>query len=637
MSDIPNLMPNIPKQCIFCGQKIQENDKCPNCRSAEAQRFCTSNARKPPHPWQLTSPKPMLSKGAYSSCVRNILEAWLWCWVIALICPQALAQRRLDPETVLCLTLFFSSSLFLSIIILIISIYKLIYRSWRLIQNGYARTTPKAAVGLSLIPLFNIYWIFVAIHGLAKDMNAYAKRYKLNVPRIPAELVFRIMFFLLSGGAVLGIVSIMGKFSTDTLLLCMVIALHVGVLLMLFVFYKIGRTAEAIQKELLRLTGQPVHTAGKREKWVIRSVGIITILLIWAYMLFGLYWAPFERELEEQGFKFTRAIISVTITDYIGSDTNVTIPDGVTSIGNYAFSYCKSLTSVTIPESVKSIGKSAFRNCDNLTAVTIPESVKSIGDSAFYYCDSLTSVTIPNSVTSIGEEAFSHCDSLTSVTIPDSVTSIGENAFIDYPKLTIYGTEGSAAQTYAEGHNIPFSTGPLPYCDAAGFYYSHDGKTLLGAPRSLSGEYTIPNSVTSIGNGAFYECKSLTSVTIPNSVTSIGNSAFRGCKSLTSVTIPDSVTSIGKVAFAGCSSLTSVTIPDSVTSIGNYAFSRCERLTSVTIPDSVTSIGDYAFYECSSLTSVTIPNSVTSIGDSAFYECSSLTSVTIPHSVTSIG
>jgi len=245
MSDIPNLMPNIPKQCIFCGQKIQENDKCPNCRSAEAQRFCTSNARKPPHPWQLTSPKPMLSKGAYSSCVRNILEAWLWCWVIALIChaplTQALAQGRLDPETVLCLTLFFFSSslLFLYIIIPIISICKLIYRSWRLIQNGYARTTPKAAVGLSLIPLFNIYWIFVAIHGLAKDMNAYAKRYKLNVPRIPAELVFRIMFFLLSGGAVLGIVSIMGKFSTDTLLLCMVIAWRVGFLLMLFVFYNI--------------------------------------------------------------------------------------------------------------------------------------------------------------------------------------------------------------------------------------------------------------------------------------------------------------------------------------------------------------------------------------------------------------
>ena len=143
-------------------------------------------------------------------------------------------------------------------------------------------------------------------------------------------------------------------------------------------------------------------------------------------------------------------------------------------------------------------------------------------------------------------------------------------------------------------------------------------------------------SVTSIGEKAFYECRSLTSVTIPNSVTSIGNDAFAGCSGLTSITIPSSVTSIGDRAFSGCTGLTSVTIPGSVTSIGSEAFSDCGGLTSVTIGNGVTSIGDYAFDGCSGLTSIIIPNSVTSIGGGAFTCCSGLTSVTIPNSVTSI-
>ena len=134
-------------------------------------------------------------------------------------------------------------------------------------------------------------------------------------------------------------------------------------------------------------------------------------------------------------------------------------------------------------------------------------------------------------------------------------------------------------------------------------------------------------TVTSIGNSAFAN-RYITSVDIPDSVTSIGDFAFYYCTGLTSVTIPDSVTSIGKGTFAECLGLTSVHIPDGVTSIGFGAFSTCRSLTSVTIPDSVTSIGNFAFYDCTGLTSVTIPDGVTSIGNGAFLMCSGLTSVT---------
>ena len=225
---------------------------------------------------------------------------------------------------------------------------------------------------------------------------------------------------------------------------------------------------------------------------------------------------------------------------------NLVIPEGVTSIGAYAFVFCTGLTSVTIGNSVTSIGGSAFESCSGLTSVTIGNSVTSIGGSAFESCTGLTSVTIGNSVTSIGDFAFRNCSGLTSVTIPNSVTSIGDYAFWDCTGLT---------------------------------------------------SVTIGNSVTSIGGSAFFDCSSLTSVTIPNSVTSIGESAFYGCSGLTSVTIPNSVTRIGNSAFCNCSGLTSVTIGNSVTSIGGSAFYGCSSLTSVTIEaETPPTLGSDVFY-----------------------------------------
>jgi len=326
--------------------------------------------------------------------------------------------------------------------------------------------------------------------------------------------------------------------------------------------------------------------------------------------------------------------------------TTYTIPDSVTSIGNYAFDGCDRLTSVTIPDSVTSIGNYAFDWCDSLTSVTIGNSVASIGNRAFYNCDSLISITIPDSVTSIGNYAFEDCDRLASVTIPDSVTSIGEKVFIFCDSLTsvTIGNSVTSIGNYAFSNcdsleRITVDTNNKYYSnDEYGALFNKDKTTLIQYPMgNTRTTYTIPDSVTSIGNYAFDDCDRLTSVTIPDSVTSIGDYAFYYCKSLTNVTIPDSVTSIGNEAFYACTGLTSITIPDSVTSIGNKAFAYCFSLTSVTIGNSVTSIGDSAFYDCDNLTSVTIGNSVTSIGLCAFYFCAGLTSITIPDSVTSIG
>ena len=248
----------------------------------------------------------------------------------------------------------------------------------------------------------------------------------------------------------------------------------------------------------------------------------------------------------------------------VGEITFVSLPDGLTSIGDYAFYDCSSLTSITIPNSVTSIGDAAFRDCSSLTSITIPNSVTSIGNHAFNNCSSLTFVTIPNSVTSIGDAAFRDCSSLTSITIPNSVTTVGGGMFYGCSKL----------KSVVLSNNIT----SLP---------SYDNLDLVEA------------------YGFFENCSSLTSIAIPSSVTSIGDYAFRCCSSLTSITIPNSVTSIGSSAFYACS-LTSVTIPNSVTSIGVRAFYNCSRVTmqgTTPLSISANTFGDNAtiFVPCSAM------------------------------------
>ena len=271
----------------------------------------------------------------------------------------------------------------------------------------------------------------------------------------------------------------------------------------------------------------------------------------------------------------------------------------------------------SVKEGTRIICNSAFWNCRSLSEIVIPSSVTSIGDWAFNGCDSLSEIVIPSSVTSIGDWAFFRCSSLKYISIPKSVVCLNGNPFAYWN-----GKLECLSPYYIYEDDVLFNK---------------DKSKIISFRNQNIKSYVIPSSVTSIGDSAFYGCRSLSEIVIPSSVTSIGKGAFSYCRSLSEIFIPSSVTSIGKGAFAICDSLSEIVIPSSVTSIGKGAFSYCRSLSEIFIPSSVTSIGKGAFAICDSLSEIVIPSSVTSIGKGVFSYCGSLSEIVIPFSVTSIG
>ena len=334
---------------------------------------------------------------------------------------------------------------------------------------------------------------------------------------------------------------------------------------------------------------------------------------------------------------------------------NIEIPDGITSIENYAFCQCWSITSLSVPESVTSIGTGAFRFCgdlkeiklpSNLTVlsdslfgadanleyitfgdaektdtVIIPETVQKMGNYVFMNCEKIKNIKLPSNLKSIGKTCFQGCISLTGLFIPQSVESIGGGIFADCDAL-------QSVEIEDENNNFIFKDGIL---------YDVKNGILVSAVNSLIPEKVIVDECTkTIDYYAFVDCNNLYEIEIPQGVVNIGEKAFAGLDNLKNIDIPDSVTNITTLAFYRCNGLVSVQVPGSVTAIKNGTFRECNNLKKVILNEGITGIEQYAFYDCELLEEISIPGTVTSVGNSAFYRCKNLKNIEIPEGVTKI-
>ena len=332
---------------------------------------------------------------------------------------------------------------------------------------------------------------------------------------------------------------------------------------------------------------------------------------------------------------------------YYGVEGAVEIPETVSyndveykvvGIDTNAFANQSGMTSVILPNSLLYL--SGFRGCSGLTSIVIPNSVIYIDSGSFEYCSALSSVSIGNSVTHIYGGAFYGCTALTSIVLPDAVSFIGEEAFYLCSSLAyvFFGASVETIGTYAftgcgaletieVSENNPF------YMSMDGVLFDHDAKTLLYYPRGKTGEhYTVPNTVTAIGNNAFYLNTHIASVTLGESITSIGGNAFNACINLTEINLPNSITIIGDSAFADCESLSSIVLPRSLTKINAGVFSGCSSLQHIVIPRFVRWIKDAAFSK-SGLVSVEFEGDMVESIEAAFSMCENLTSIMLPNSV----
>ena len=297
--------------------------------------------------------------------------------------------------------------------------------------------------------------------------------------------------------------------------------------------------------------------------------------------------------------------------------TNIEIPDSVTTVYPDAFGGCTSLKSIDLP-SVTEIGIRAFAGCTSLESVTLSNALKTVAQSAFVECKSLKEINFPDSVTKIGDQAFEKCTSLISVTIGGGLSEIGTRAFAETVSLEKIIVSVNNAKYIGEGNCL----------------IEKQSKILVLGCRSS--DIPSENSVTEIGESAFYNCSDLSIVIIPDSVTKIGKRAFFGCSSLSKVIGGNGLKAVGEAAFETCAALTDITLKDGLTTIGRLAFRDCESLTSISIPNSVTELGGLAFKGCKNLEEVVIGNGVTQIMDLTFDACKALKRITIGSGVVNI-
>ena len=346
---------------------------------------------------------------------------------------------------------------------------------------------------------------------------------------------------------------------------------------------------------------------------------------------------------------------------------NIIIPEGVQSIGDYAFRNCSSINNVSLPSSLESIANYAFNNCTNLEEIVFPESLKTIGDYSFEKCKSIKSVLIPNEVTAIGEYAFKDCTRMNNLVFGTSLRTIGKYAFyyctslerIDVPiNVTHIGTGAFCACRSLKSISIPFvgvSANNFQYLGAIFGAVSFENTPLYddvagSVPSSLK-IVNVGNACPTIYSWAFRNCINIEKIVFSEGITTIESSVFSNCKKLTSIVIPDSITSFGYQNFSvECPNLVfneydnalylgnennpylclvqaknkdieSCIINDNCKIIANYAFCDCSKMSTLVMGMNVVIIGDYAFEQCCNLTSITLPASLTRIGNKAFYQC----------------
>ena len=436
--------------------------------------------------------------------------------------------------------------------------------------------------------------------------------------------------------------------------------------------------------------------------WTLSSDGVLTIAGtgdMWDYN--SRHRVPwYDNGSEIKTVRIVSGVTGIGETAFYRCEnlTQVTIPEGVTRIGSSAFSHCSALTSVTLPESVTSIGSSAFSSCSALTSMTIPAGVTAISDYTFYQCDSLTEITIPAGVTSIGNYAFGFCSGLTEitlpanltsighhgfyfcnrlieVTIPEGVTTIGRRAFDDCSALTRVSLPASLVdwnptmmfEFCSSLAEIQVAEANPAYCAADNIVYDKAMETLLLCPAGKTGSVTIPASVKTIVEYAFYECGALTEIRFEGPAPSFSAHSFYRVKATAYYPQQESSwtaavrqnyggtitwVAYGPIASGQCGDDLTWTLEENGTltisgtgDMWNWSnidlapwWSYCQyEITALDIQPGVTGIGEYAFHSCGKLTEITVPEGVTRIGYAAFSSCNSLTSVTLPASLTETG
>lgn len=328
------------------------------------------------------------------------------------------------------------------------------------------------------------------------------------------------------------------------------------------------------------------------------------------------------------------SVYSIGKNAFLGNEAieYIKIPSRVTTIHEYTFASCASLKTIVWPTSLYAIGGSAFKNCDSITKLEIPDTVMVIDSGAFMGCNGLTEITLPSQLKEVSDGMFYLCTALPEITLPDSVTRIGVEAFYQCTNLeTIhFSKELTTIDQYAFYSCGKLSDLQFPDKLKTIEYMAFDGCHSLET-------LTFPASLRNLGSLAFNRCTKLTDVTFNEGIQEISVGAFWYCYALERVTLPQSLQSILGDAFANCSSLTQINIPFAVTHIGSGAFSGCSKLTSIALPESLLSISDRVFSNCSALTDITFSSQLESIGESAFSGCSSLERFTGPNTVTDLG